>query len=281
MPAPDPATAQPTISVIVPARDEEASLGACLESLVAQTGVSFEIIVVDDGSTDRTREIAQSFSGVCVVDAGPLPRGWTGKNNAMATGAKHARGEWLLFTDADTLHSLTSLARGLTEAELRQAQLLSYSPEQEVHGFWQQAVMPVIFAELATTYRPSEVSDPNSPAAAANGQYLLIARETYDFIGGHAAVGGSMLEDVALARAVKSSGRKIFFRYSGGALPPPMYRNFFPVLGRLTQKIALFFSSPRRFAMLRLREFFFFFDPAGLAFIEGIRGRANAALVMI
>src|SRR2546427_75154 len=217
MPAPDPATAQPTISVIIPARDEEAPLGACLESLVAQTGVSFEIIVVDDGSTDRTREIAQSFSGVCVVDAGPLLQGWAGKNNAMSAGAKQARGKWLLFTDADTLHSLTSLARGLTEAELRQAQLLSYSPEQEVHGFWQQAVMPVIFAELATTYRPSEVSDPNSPAAAANGQYLLIARETYDFIGGHAAVGGSLLEDVALARAVKSSGRRIFFRCGGSA----------------------------------------------------------------
>src|SRR2546428_9155213 len=228
MPAPDPATAQPTISVIIPARDEEASLGACLESLVAQTGVSFEIIVVDDGSTDRTREIAQSFSGVHVVDGGPPPRGWTGKNNAMSAGAKQARGEWLLFTDADTVHSLTSLARGLTEAELRQVQLLSYSPEQEIHGFWQQAVMPVIFAELATTYRPSEVSDPNSPAAAANGQYLLIARETYDFIGGHAAVGGSLLENVALARAVKSSGRKIFFRYGGEDLSPPPYRNFYP-----------------------------------------------------
>src|SRR2546428_2270769 len=246
MPAPDPATAQPTISVIVPARDEEASLGACLESLVAQTGVSFEIIVVDDGSTDRTREIAQSFSGVCVVDAGPLPRGWTGKNNAMATGAKHARGKWLLFTDADTLHSLTSLARGLTEAELRQAQLVSYSPEQEVHGFWQEAVMPVIFAELATTYRPSEVSDPNSPAAAANGQYLLIARETYDFIGGHAAVGGSLLEDVALARAVKSSGRKIFFRYGGVVLPTPGYPKFFPLFGGWSQKLARFFPSPPR-----------------------------------
>src|SRR5437879_13205871 len=128
MPAPDPATAQPTISVIVPARDEEASLGACLESLVAQTGVSFEIIVVDDGSTDRTREIAQSFSRVCVVDAGPLPRGWTGKNNAMATGAKHARGDRLQITDADTTHSHTSLARGLTDAELAQAQLLTYTP---------------------------------------------------------------------------------------------------------------------------------------------------------
>src|SRR5437870_11334075 len=108
MPAPDPATAQPTISVIIPARDEEASLGACLESLVAQTGVSFAIIVVDDGSTDRTREIAQSSSGVRVVDAAPLPHGCAVKNTAMSGRAKDARGDWLLFTDPDTLHSLTS-----------------------------------------------------------------------------------------------------------------------------------------------------------------------------
>src|SRR5437879_11694788 len=103
MPAPDPATAQPTISVIVPARDEEASLGACLESLVAQTGVSFEIIVVDDGSTDRTREIAQSFSGVRVVDAGPLPQGWAGKNNEMSAGAKRCRGVWWMVNGSDTI----------------------------------------------------------------------------------------------------------------------------------------------------------------------------------
>jgi GT2 family glycosyltransferase len=280
MTVPDPATAQPTISVIVPARDEEASLGACLESLVAQTGVSFEIIVVDDGSTDRTREIAQSFSGVRVVDAGPLPRGWTGKNNAMSAGAKHARGEWLLFTDADTVHSLTSLARGLTESELREVQLLSYSPEQEVHGFWQEAVMPVIFAELATTYRPTEVSDPKSPAAAANGQYLLISREAYDSVGGHAALAGSLLEDVALARAVKFSGRKIFFRYGGDVLRTRMYRNFAQLCEGWTKNLALLFPSPRRLALLRLLEFILILATAGLAFIEEIRGRANAALVM-
>jgi len=280
MPAPDPATAQPTISVIVPARDEEASLGACLESLVAQTGVSFEIIVVDDGSTDRTREIAQSFSGVRVVDTGPLPRGWTGKNNAMATGAKHARGDWLLFTDADTVHIPSSLARGLTEAEIRQVQLLSYSPEQEVHGFWQQAVMPVIFAELATTYRPSEVSDPNSPAAAANGQYLLISRAAYDSVGGHAAMAGSLLEDVALARAVKSSGRKIFFRYGGDVVRTRMYRDFAQLREGWTKNLALLFPSPRRLALLRLLEFILILAGAALAFIEEMRGRANAALVM-
>src|SRR5438094_3648694 len=112
--------------------------------------------------------------------------------------------------------------------------------------------MPVIFAELATTYRPSEVSDPNSPAAAANGQYLLIARETYDFIGGHAAVGGSLLEDVALARAVKSSGRKLFFRYGGVVLRPRIYRHFAPPCDGRPQNLALFLPSPRSLALRRL-----------------------------
>jgi len=141
--------------------------------------------------------------------------------------------------------------------------------------------MPVIFAELATTYRPSEVSDPNSPAAAANGQYLLIARETYDFIGGHAAVGGSLLEDVALARAVKSSGRRIFFRYGGDVVRTRMYRDFAQLREGWTKNLALLFPSPRRLALLRLLEFILILATAGLAFIEGIRGRANAALVMI
>ncbi len=130
----DPATSPPVVSVIVPARNEEASLGSCLESLVAQHGVAFEIIVVDDGSTDRTREIAQSFPRVRVIDAGSLPQGWTGKNNAMAAGTREAQGEWLLFTDADTVHRAGSLARALAEARKHGAALLSYSPEQEVHG---------------------------------------------------------------------------------------------------------------------------------------------------
>src|SRR5207247_9753101 len=134
---------------------------------VAQTGVMLWIIVVYDGATDRTREFAQSFSGVRVVDAGPLPRGWTGKNNAMSAGAKQARGKWLLFTDADTLHSLTSLARGLTEAELCQAQLLSYSPEQAVRRLWEKAVMPVIFAGPAGTYPSAKVDDAGSSVASA------------------------------------------------------------------------------------------------------------------
>ena len=82
---------RPEVSVIIPARNEEASLGTCLESLASQSGMEFEIIVVNDHSTDRTREIAESFPGVRVIEAGELPTGWTGKNNAVACGARRRR----------------------------------------------------------------------------------------------------------------------------------------------------------------------------------------------
>ncbi len=273
MSAANSVSAQPLVSVIVPARNEEASLRACLKSLLAQTGVSLEVVVVDDGSTDRTREIAQSFPEVRLVDAGPLPPGWTGKNNAVTAGAKAARGEWLLFTDADTVHKPGSLVLALAEAEKNDAALLSYSPEQEVRGFCEQAVMPVIFAELAATYRPARVSDPASPAAAANGQYILVSREAYDAVGGHAAVANTLLEDVALARAVKASGRKIFFRYGGDAVRTRMYRSFAQLREGWTKNLALLFPSPVRLAVLRLTEFLLIVASAGITVREALAGR--------
>ena len=246
---------QPEVSIIIPARNEEASLASCLESLVGQTGVAFEIVVVNDHSADCTREIANSFADVKVMDAPTLPPGWTGKNNAVMAGAAQAKGEWLLFTDADTAHLPGSSAHALKEAKAGQAGLLSYSPEQIVSGFWETAVMPVIFAELAAHYRPSEVSDPHSPAAAANGQYILISREAYDAIGGHAAVADKILEDVELARAVKRSGGKILFRFGGDAVRTRMYRNFSQLREGWTKNLAILFPAPGRLAVCRLSEF--------------------------
>jgi len=269
---------RPTVSVIVPARNEEACLGVCLQSLATQEGVNFEIIVVDDGSTDRTREIAQSFPAVRIVDGSPPPSSWTGKNNALYAGQAVARGEWLLFTDADTVHKPGSLARAVEEARQRGAALLSYSPEQEVHGFWENAVMPVIFAELAATYRPALVSDPRSPAAAANGQYILIAREAYDAIGGHAAVSGSLLEDVALAKTVKASGRKIFFRFGGDAVGTRMYRSFAQLREGWTKNLALLFPTPVRLALLRLTEFVLITGGVTAAIVALLRGHLKPAL---
>jgi glycosyltransferase involved in cell wall biosynthesis len=243
------------VSVIVPARNEETSLGDCLESLAGQSGADFEIIVVDDGSSDRTREIAKSFGGVRIVSSPELPPGWTGKNNALAAGAKEAAGKWFLFTDADTVHRPGTLAGALQEAKQHDAALVSYSPGQVVSGFWERSVMPVIFAELATTYKPSLVSDARSSAAAANGQFLLITREAYEAIGGHARVGSEILEDIALARAVKESGRKIYFRYAGEAVHTRMYRSFGQLREGWTKNLALLFPKSFQLAAVRLVEF--------------------------
>ena len=249
----DATKAAAEVSVIVPARNEEANLARCLQSLVGQPGVSYEVIVVDDHSTDQTRKIAANFP-VGVIEADPLPDGWSGKCNACWTGARAAKGKWLLFTDADTRHSSSSIVTGLRGAEEHGAALLSYSPQQEVHSFAERALMPLIFAELAVTYRPREVSDPNSPAAAANGQYLLIRRDAYEAVGGHAAVANAILEDVELARNVKRAGYRLQFRLSD-VVSTRMYRSFAQMWEGWTKNLALLFPNPRGLALRRGVEF--------------------------
>lgn len=244
--------ANPEVSIIVPARNEEVSLGDCLRSLVGQTGLAFEIIVVDDASTDRTREIAESFEGVRIISAPPLPAGWTGKNNAVIAGTPVARGEWLLFTDADTVHVPGSLARALAEAKRVQADLLSYSPEQVVGTFAERAVMPVVFAELAVEYPPTKVRDPGSGIVAANGQYLLARRAAYDSAGGHTAVAGEILEDVALAKAFRRAGLSVYFRFGGDAVRTRMYRDWAQLRDGWTKNLALLFPHPARRALQSL-----------------------------
>lgn len=245
-------SAIPEVSIIVPARNEEASLGECLESLTAQAGVAFEIIVVDDGSTDRTRKIAQSFAKVRVISARPLPDGSTGKNNAVMAGAKEAHAQWLLFTDADTVHLPGSLARALAEAKREGADLLSYSPEQVVCTFAERAVMPVIFAELAAQYPPQKVREQSSGIVAANGQYILVRRAAYEAVGGHAAVAAEILEDVALAQLFHNAGKRVYFRYGGDAVCARMYRNWAQVREGWTKNLALLFPQPEQLAVRSL-----------------------------
>jgi glycosyltransferase involved in cell wall biosynthesis len=239
----------PQVSVIIPARNEEASLGACLDSFTDQEGFSFEVIVVNDQSADRTKEIAQSIPGIRVIDADSLRPGWTGKNNAIATGLRFVRCEWILFTDADTVHLPGSLRAALEEAQNHHVDMLSYSPEQTAVTFWEKATLPVVFAELAQQYPPSKVSDPNSPQAAANGQYILVRKKAYDAIGGHAAVAGEVLEDVALARAFKRAGYEIRFRYAPDAVRTRMYRNFSQLREGWTKNLALLFPNPSWLAL--------------------------------
>jgi glycosyltransferase involved in cell wall biosynthesis len=256
------------LSVIIPARNEERSLPACLASLLAQSepgfalGQQWELILINDASTDRTREIAAEaeagHDGVILLDAPPLDLsdrgGFTGKNNACWTGAQAARGRHLLFTDADTIHELNDLSRALREADKYKAALLSYSPRQIVTGFWQRAVMPLVFSELASVYPSNEVNDPTRSLAAANGQFLLVERGAYFAVGGHRAVGKDILEDVALADNVKRSKRTIRFRYAPDALSTRMYRTTSEMIEGWTKNLALLFPKPVALALWRILD---------------------------
>jgi glycosyltransferase involved in cell wall biosynthesis len=247
------------LSVIVPARNEERNLPVCLTSLVAQSEDSFalgrewELIVVDDASTDRTRELAEGFSGVRVLEAPELEtREFTGKNSACWFGAEQARGEWLLFTDADTMHEPGNLLRALHESERYGAKLLSYSPRQIVAGIWQRALMSLVYSELAAVYSMAEVNDPERRLAAANGQFLMVERRAYFAVGGHKAIGREVLEDVELARNVKDSKRVIRFRYAADALSTRMYRGFGDMVEGWTKNLALLFPHALSLAVWRL-----------------------------
>jgi glycosyltransferase involved in cell wall biosynthesis len=254
----------PILSVVIPARNEEDCLGECLRSLVAQEedgwrlGVDWEIVVVNDGSTDGTREIAGSLAhehaGVRVMDAPKLERGWTGKANACWAGAQATQGKWLLFTDADTVHEPGHVRLAMIEAERHEVGMLSYSPRQIVRGLAQRALMPLVFSDLAVTYAPAKVNDPARLVAAANGQFLLVRRDVYEKIGGHAAVKGSILEDVELASLVKRRKLGLRFRYAPEAVSARMYRSFGAMWEGWTKNLALLFGNAPMLAGMRLLE---------------------------
>lgn len=217
------------ISAIVPARDEEEVIGACLESLLQQPEI-LEILVVNDESTDRTAEIVRALMPanprLRLLQTQSLPSGWVGKNNAVSIGAREATGAWLLFTDADAVHEPGAAALALQIAEERQSTLVSFSPEQITEKWYEKALIPFVYCRLARRFSFDAVNDPASTAAAANGQFLMIRRHAYEAIGGHAAVAGEVLEDLALARRAKAAGYRLWFASGCGIVRVRMYRSF-------------------------------------------------------
>ena len=217
------------VSVIVPARNEEANIERVLRSLAGQQGVR-EILVVDDNSEDRTAEIVRALKAeiatLRLLRVDSLPEGWLGKTYAVSLAAREAAGDWLLFTDADTEHLPGSLAATLEIAERLGADLFSLSPGQITPTWWEKAVIPLVYVKLARLYRFEDVSNPASPAAAANGQYLLIRRAVYERVGGHAAIHNQVLEDVELAKRVKTGGGKVVFMPGTAWVRTRMYSAF-------------------------------------------------------
>jgi glycosyltransferase involved in cell wall biosynthesis len=260
------------LTVIVPARNEEDCLGACLHSLAGQSeeifelGKDWELIVVNDRSSDRTAEIARGLAGVTVMEAGKLEPGWTGKTNAVWTAARRARGRWLLFTDADTIHEPGGLRHAMHEAERHKVGMLSYSPRQIVKGFAQRSLMPLIFCELALAYPPAKVSDPAQRIAAANGQFLLVEREAYRKLGGHTSVADKVLEDVELAVLAKRRRVGLRFRYADEIVAARMYRSTAAMVEGWTKNLKLLFDNALALAIFRAIDFFLLFGLPVLAY---------------
>jgi cellulose synthase/poly-beta-1,6-N-acetylglucosamine synthase-like glycosyltransferase len=218
-----------SVTAIVPARNEEAVIAACVISLASQPEIA-EILVVDDQSTDGTasvvRALMEKISKLRLLESGELPDGWVGKNHALCVGVQEAKCAWLLFTDADAEHERDSVSRALQIAQEQGAALVSFSPEQATETWYEKALIPFIYLRLARRFSYERVNDPKSPAAAANGQFLMMRRDVYDAIGGHSGVAGEVLEDVALAMRVKSAGHRISFGSGKGIVHVRMYRSF-------------------------------------------------------
>ena len=245
------------VSAIIPARNEEANIARCVRSVANQRCVR-EIIVADDNSQDRTNAILEDLKPeipqLQTFHLEFLPAGWVGKTHALATAAKQARGDWLLFTDADTEHLPGSLAALLERGKSQQVDLLSVSPKQRTPTWWEKAVIPQGYVRLARLYRFAEVSDPRLATAAANGQYILIRRLTYERVGGHEAVRSAVLEDVELACLGKASGRRLLFLSGSDWVRTRMYRGFFEMCTGWTKNLYLLYGGKMALMLAHLAE---------------------------
>jgi glycosyltransferase involved in cell wall biosynthesis len=252
-----PVTAR--VTAIVPARNEEAVIAACVESLAGQPEIT-EIVVVNDESSDRTAEIvrglAQKISRLRLVEVQGVPAGWVGKNYAASVGASQATGDWLLFTDADAELLPGAVQRALDLAQEHDVALVSFSPEQVTERWYEKALIPFVYCRLARHYSFDAVNDPTASAAAASGQFLMMRREAYEAIGGHAQVAREVLEDVELARLVKAAGVRLWFGSGAGLVRVRMYRSFAAMWGGWRKNLYLLIGGKPGAVFRELREAF-------------------------
>jgi len=199
------------VSVCIPARNESANIEACINGLLASAHTNIEVLVYDDQSTDQTPAIVQALSErdsrVRTVPTGPLPNGWNGKQHACWRLAGVAKGEWMLFTDADVRFEPGAVGTALAEADRRKADLISGFPRQVTRTFAESLIVPMIFFILFSYLPFPRMRRSNDPAASAGcGQFLFISRRAYDASGGHETFKDSMHDGIRMPRAVRRAG---------------------------------------------------------------------------
>ena len=204
----------PRVSVLVPARNEERCISACVESLCQQNYPNYHIVVLNDGSTDATgtllADLQTRYQHLTVVTGSPLPDGWVGKSWACRQLSQQATGEYLLFTDADTVHQPDTLRAAVTMAEQDNLDFFSLIPYEELGTFGEHAVIPMVHM-LYFSYLPNNliVQNRRTSFSAANGQFMWFRRQAYEDVGGHTAVHNALVEDVFLAKVMKGAGKRI------------------------------------------------------------------------
>ncbi len=203
----------PLISICVPARNEERNIRTCVASVLAQDYPDFEVIVLDDRSTDNTSEILRQLSRqnekLQVIHGSDLPAGWAGKPHALFQAASAARGDWLCFVDADTFLSPQTLSSSYVKAIETRADMFTMMTFQILGSFWEKVLMPIVMTALSVGFSPRKVNDPRRRDAIANGQFILIRRSVYDAIGGHKSVKDQIVEDKAISEHVKWNGYRL------------------------------------------------------------------------
>jgi chlorobactene glucosyltransferase len=222
-PTPPPSNALP-ISVCVPARNEERNIRGCIESILKQDYPNFEIIVLDDRSTDGTSEILRELAmesdssrsklqerapSLHIINGLDLPPGWAGKPHALYQASAAARGQWLCFVDADTFLSPSALSSCYAKAIETKADMFTIMTYQVLGSFWEKVVMPLVMTALSVGFSPRKVNDPNRKDAIANGQFIMIKRSVYKAIGGHESVKDKIVEDKAISEQVKWNGYRL------------------------------------------------------------------------
>jgi chlorobactene glucosyltransferase len=218
------------VTVIVPARNEAGSIETVVRSVLASSYQPFDLIVVDDRSTDDTAAIVERLAAsdrrVRLLSGAPVPEGWYGKPWACAQGAGQAGGALLLFTDADTRHEPELLGRAVAALEREGADLVTVSPHQRCVTFWERVVMPQIWLLLGLRYHPRRVNRARRERdVIANGQFILTTREAYTAAGTHAAVRHEVAEDLALAQSYLRHGRRIHFAFAERLMETRMYQS--------------------------------------------------------
>jgi GT2 family glycosyltransferase len=234
----DPAELRETVSVVVPARNEAGRVGACVAALLAQDAAMVELVVVDDGSEDATADEATA-AGARVEAAPPPGPGVAGKAAACAFGAVAAPGgRWLAFVDADVVLAPEALSRLLAACLGSGAVAASPLARQATRAWWEELLLPDLGLAVAERLDLGAVADPGHPAAFLSGQCLLVRRDAYDAVGGFAAVAGSLVEDVALARRLKAAGWGLEVRLAPDLAAVRMYGRFGDLWEGLAKNLA-------------------------------------------